>query len=110
MAAERAPALVLLNLGLPDADGTAAIPRPRASTAARTLVLSARDRGTEKMAALDAGGGRAEKPFALAELLAQVRAALRQAAAATGGPDVAAPVLRAGPLEVVSARRAAGSR
>ena len=107
LAAERSPALVLLDLGLPDMDGKLAIPRLRAFSAAPILVLSARDQETEKVAALDAGADDyVEKPFALAELLARVRAALRRAAA-TGGPDAPAPVLRAGPLEVDLARRVA---
>lgn len=108
MAAERSPALVLLDLGLPDMDGKLAIPRLRAFTAAPILVLSARDREAEKVAALDAGADDyMEKPFALAELLARVRAALRRAAAAAGGPDTAMQVVRAGPLEVDLARRVA---
>lgn len=107
LAAQRSPALVLLDLGLPDMDGKLAIPRLRAFTTAPILVLSARDREAEKVAALDAGADDyVEKPFALAELLARVRAALRRAAAA-GGPDTSAPVLRAGPLEVDLARRVA---
>lgn len=98
MAAERTPALVLLDLGLPDMDGKLAIPRLRAFTTAPVLVLSARDREAEKVAALDAGADDyVEKPFALAELLARVRAALRRAAAgASGGPGAALTVLRAG--------------
>ena len=105
LAAERAPALVLLDLGLPDMDGKLAIPRLRAFTTAPVLVLSARDREAEKVAALDAGADDyVEKPFALAELLARVRVALRHAA---GGAGATLPVLRAGPLEIDIARRTA---
>lgn len=97
LAAERAPALVLLDLGLPDMDGKAAIPRLRAFCAAPVIVLSARDREAEKVAALDAGADDyVEKPFALAELLARLRAALRRAGAAEPAPVL----VRVGPLEI----------
>lgn len=97
LAAERAPALVLLDLGLPDMDGKAAIPRLRAFCAAPVIVLSARDREAEKVAALDAGADDyVEKPFALAELLARLRAALRRAGAA----EPALVLVRVGPLEI----------
>lgn len=106
LAAERGPALILLDLGLPDGDGKAAIPRLRAFTAAPVVVLSARDQETEKVAALDAGADDyVEKPFALGELLARIRAALRRA----GRPaaEVPEPLVRAGGLEVDFARRTA---
>lgn len=106
LAAERAPALVLLDLGLPDGDGKLAIPRLRGFTAAPILVLSARDAEREKVAALDAGADDyVEKPFALGELLARIRAALRRAgAAARASPE---PVVRVGMLEVDFTRRLA---
>ena len=67
LAAQRSPALVLLDLGLPDMDGKLAIPRLRAFTRRPILVLSARDLEAEKVAALDAGADDyVEKPFALA--------------------------------------------
>ncbi|WP_431270262.1 response regulator [Dankookia sp. P2] len=106
LAAERAPALVLLDLGLPDGDGKLAIPRLRGFTAAPVVVLSARDQEGEKVAALDAGADDyVEKPFALGELLARIRAGLRRAGAAAQQP--AATVVRAGPLEVDLGRRTA---
>ncbi|MDO9713462.1 response regulator [Paracraurococcus lichenis] len=106
LAAERAPALVLLDLGLPDGDGKLAIPRLRGFTAAPVVVLSARDQEVEKVAALDAGADDyVEKPFALGELLARIRAALRRAGAAAQQP--AATIVRAGPLEVDLGRRTA---
>jgi len=107
LAASGSPALVLLDLGLPDMDGKLAIPRLRAFSAAPVIVLSARDREREKVEALDAGADDyVEKPFALGELLARVRAALRRAAAITGrgAPE---PVLRVGPLEIDLVRRVA---
>lgn len=106
LAAERSPALVLLDLGLPDSDGKALIPRLRAFTAAPIVVVSARDREAEKVAALDAGADDyVEKPFALGELLARLRAVLRRAGWETG--RAVDPVLRVGPLEVDLARRTA---
>jgi two-component system KDP operon response regulator KdpE len=96
LAAERGPALVLLDLGLPDQDGQAVIPALRAFCNAPILVLSARDRETEKVAALDAGADDyVEKPFALGELLARVRATLRR-----GGTAVAGAKLRVEGLEM----------
>lgn len=96
LAAERAPALVLLDLGLPDMDGQAVLPKLRAFCAAPVLVLSAREREEEKVAALDAGADDyVEKPFALGELLARLRAALRRAGRPAGSVEA---VLRIGPL------------
>lgn len=106
LAAERVPALILLDLGLPDGDGKLAIPRLRGFTEAPVVVLSARDQETEKVAALDAGADDyVEKPFALGELLARIRAALRRAGAAAREP--ADPIVRVGPLEVDFGRRTA---
>lgn len=99
LAAERSPALVLLDLGLPDMDGKRAIPRLRGFTSVPIVILSARDQEVEKVEALDAGADDyVEKPFALGELLARLRAALRRAGhAAAASADA---VLRAGPLVV----------
>jgi len=106
LAAERSPALVLLDLGLPDGDGKAAIPRLRGFTEAPVVILSARDQEAEKVAALDAGADDyVEKPFALGELLARIRAALRRAG--RRGPEAQEAVLRVGGLEVDFVRRAA---
>lgn len=100
LAATRKPALVVLDLGLPDMDGQAVISRLRAFSQVPILVLSARAREEGKVQALDAGADDyVEKPFALAELLARLRAALRRAATATG-QEAPVPVVRVGPLEV----------
>jgi two-component system KDP operon response regulator KdpE len=100
LAATRSPAAVLLDLGLPDLDGQDVIPRLRAFTAVPIIVLSARDGETAKVDALDAGADDfVEKPFALAELLARLRAALRRAAAASG-QHAPAPLIRVGELEM----------
>jgi len=78
LAAARSPALVLLDLGLPDIDGQEVLGKLRAFSPAPIIVLSARDRPAEKIAALDGGANDyVEKPFDVGELLARIRAALR---------------------------------
>lgn len=107
LAATRSPALVLLDLGLPDLDGRAVLARLREFSAVPVIVVSARDREAEKVDALDAGADDyVEKPFALGELLARIRAALRRAAAAAGAPEPGS-LLRLGGLEVDLGRRMA---
>ncbi|MGH6836831.1 MAG: response regulator [Methylocella sp.] len=79
--AARAPEVVLLDLGLPDMDGMEVIARACAFSKAPIIVLSALDREAEKIIALDAGADDyVEKPFAIGELMARLRAALRHAA------------------------------
>ncbi|MHB0707207.1 response regulator [Roseomonas mucosa] len=105
LAATQSPAAVLLDLGLPDLDGQEAIPRLRAFCTAPIIVLSARDGEAAKVTALDAGADDfVEKPFALAELLARLRAALRRAAA-TAGQDAPAALIRIGQIEMDLAAR-----
>jgi len=78
LAASRAPDAILLDLGLPDMDGHEVLARLRAFTEVPIIILSARDREAEKIAALDAGADDyIEKPFGLGELLARIRTALR---------------------------------
>lgn len=85
LAAVRAPAIVLLDLGLPDMDGQQALVRLRAVTQAPIIIVSARDQEAEKVQALDSGADDyVEKPFAMGELLARVRACLRRALAEQG--------------------------
>jgi two-component system KDP operon response regulator KdpE len=80
LAANAAPDLVILDLGLPDMDGKEALPKLRAFSKAPIIVLSARDREAEKIEALDLGADDyIEKPFAIGELLARLRVALRHA-------------------------------
>jgi two-component system KDP operon response regulator KdpE len=89
LAATRAPALIVLDLGLPDGDGKAVIETVRAFSSVPIIVLSARDQEVEKIAALDMGANDyVEKPFGIGELLARIRVALRQAGSAepTAGP------------------------
>jgi two-component system KDP operon response regulator KdpE len=72
------PALVILDLGLPDMDGKEVVRRIREWSEVPILVLSVRQSEAEKVAALDAGANDyVVKPFGIAELLARVRALLR---------------------------------
>jgi two-component system KDP operon response regulator KdpE len=76
--ANSAPDIVVLDLGLPDMDGKEVLAEARKFYAAPILVLSARDREAEKIAALDLGADDyVEKPFAIGEFLARLRTALR---------------------------------
>lgn len=85
--AETLPDLVILDLGLPDADGKSVIAATRAFSKVPIIVLSARDQETEKVAALDLGADDyIEKPFGIAELLARIRSALRRPAQDFAGP------------------------
>jgi len=78
-AGTRQPDLLLLDLGLPDLDGTAVIRDIRAWSGVPILVLSARTQEAEKVAALDAGADDyLTKPFGMPELLARIRAHLRR--------------------------------
>jgi len=79
--ATAAPDVIVLDLGLPDMDGKEVLRQARAFSQAPVIVLSARDREAEKIAALDLGADDyVEKPFAIGEFLARLRAALRHAA------------------------------
>ena len=79
-AATETPALVVLDLGLPDIDGREVVARLRDWSQAPILILSVRSDEAEKVAALDAGANDyVVKPFGVQELLARVRALLRQA-------------------------------
>lgn len=72
------PALVILDLGLPDANGQDVIARLRAWSSVPIVVLSVRSDEEEKVAALDAGANDyVTKPFGISELMARIRAALR---------------------------------
>jgi two-component system KDP operon response regulator KdpE len=76
--ATSAPDLVILDLGLPDMDGKEVISRLRGWSDIPIIILSARDRESEKIAALDLGADDyIEKPFGIGELTARIRTALR---------------------------------
>ena len=88
------PDVVLLDLGLPDADGVDVCRRLRARSDAGIIIVTARGEEPERVLALDAGADDyLIKPFGLAELLARIRAVLRRVR--PGGE-----VLRHGPLAV----------
>lgn len=84
----RQPDLILLDLGLPDSDGLEVIRVLRQSTQTPIIVLSARGQEKDKIEALDLGADDfVSKPFAVGELLARIRAALRRAATIRDGSD-----------------------
>jgi two-component system KDP operon response regulator KdpE len=88
-AASQPPDVVVLDLGLPDMDGTEVIAGLRGWSQAPIIVLSAREGQDDKVVALDAGADDyITKPFGMDELLARLRAALRRS-----GTDPDAPVV-----------------
>ena len=94
----------MLDLGLPDADGIDLTRQLREWSRVPIIVISARGREDDKVAALDAGADDyLTKPFGVAELLARMRVALRHAAAAAQ-PD-AAQSFEQGDLKVDLVRR-----
>jgi two-component system KDP operon response regulator KdpE len=98
-AAAHHPDLILLDLGLPDRDGLDLITQVRQWSQAPILVLSARGQETDKIAALDRGADDyVAKPFAVGELLARIRAALRRSSAMVG--DAPGTVFQFGHVEV----------
>ena len=99
----RPPDLILLDLGLPDVDGTVVIQEVRARASTPIVVLSVRGAEHDKVTALDFGADDyLTKPFGVEELLARVRVALRHAARPASGT---AAVFRIGELEVDLERR-----
>lgn len=101
--AEQPPDLVMLDLGLPDLDGTEVCRRIRERSKVPIIVLSARGGEANKVRALDLGADDfVTKPFGPEELLARVRAALRRLAADTDAPG---GHLRAGDLTIDYDRR-----
>jgi two-component system KDP operon response regulator KdpE len=76
--AREAPGLVILDLGLPDADGISVLREIRGWSSVPVLVLSVRADEAGKVAALDAGAqDYVVKPFGMKELLARIRSLLR---------------------------------
>jgi two-component system KDP operon response regulator KdpE len=100
LAAERHPDAVILDLGLPGIDGTEVIRGLRGWSVVPIIVLSARGREIDKVAALDAGADDyVAKPFGMGELLARLRAALRRSAP---GEEQAAVVTDAFSVDLVA--------
>jgi len=97
------PDVILLDLGLPDADGVDAIRDIRGYSNTPIVVLSARSAERDKVVALDVGADDyLTKPFGVDELLARIRVALRHSARPASGADA---VFRAGDLEIDFERR-----
>ena len=95
------PDVILLDLGLPDMDGVEIISRIRQWSQVPIIVLSVRDRETDKVRALDTGADDyLTKPFGMGELLARIRATLRRSL-----PQNSEPVFKINELEVDLARR-----
>ena len=89
LAAKEAPALVILDLGLPDMPGIDICREIRRWSAAPIIVLSARHADTEKVALLDAGADDyLTKPFSTIELMARAREQLRRAQASAPNDGV----------------------
>lgn len=102
--AGRNPDVILLDLGLPDADGLDTTLKLRDLTRAPIIVLSARGQEHDKVTALDRGADDyLTKPFGVQELLARVRVALRHAALPPDAPSQA--VFTAGGLRIDLLRR-----
>ena len=86
LAAAEQPALIILDLGLPDGDGLAVCQHLRSFTSVPIIILSARHSDHEKERLLDAGADDyVTKPFSTVEFKARVRAQLRRAAARVAG-------------------------
>jgi len=97
------PDLVILDLGLPDLEGTEVCRRIRASSQVPIIVLSARGAEADKVNALDLGADDyVTKPFGPEELLARIRVALRRAGAEETGET---GLLTAGALTIDYDRR-----
>jgi two-component system KDP operon response regulator KdpE len=100
----RNPDVILLDLGLPDGDGIDLTRRVREWSSTPIIVISARGKEQDKIAALDAGADDyLTKPFGVGELLARLRVALRHAARAAA--DAPAPIFTVGDLRVDLVRR-----
>lgn len=91
------PELILLDLGLPDADGLDLIPALRRERPVPIIILSSRDREADKVQALDLGADDyVTKPFSEGELLARIRTAQRHAIQQVGGR----PLVEVGDMEI----------
>ena len=89
IAARAAPDVILLDLGLPDMDGTEFIVRIREWSDTPIIVLSARGQESDKIRALDLGADDyLMKPFSMNELLARVRVALRHRRTVDPAPSI----------------------
>lgn len=98
----RQPDLVVLDLGLPDADGASVVEALRGWSRAPIIILSVRKSEAEKVKLLESGADDyIVKPFGMAELLARVRVVLRRAVR----EETSDPLVNVGGLAVDIARR-----
>ncbi len=98
LAAAKKPAVVLLDLSLPDMDGLEVLKRLREWTCAPVIVVSARGEEADKIQGLDRGADDyLIKPFGVEELLARIRVALRHAQRSARDPE---PVYVHGDLKI----------
>lgn len=103
-AAGRKPAVILLDLGLPDMDGLGVTAKLREWTTTPIIVISAREQEQDKVRALDAGADDyLTKPFGVDELLARIRVSLRHRTRLEAGQEN--PVFQAGELRIDFSRR-----
>jgi DNA-binding response OmpR family regulator len=83
------PDVVLLDLGLPDLDGTRLLPMLRAVSAVPVIVITARDLESEMVRLLDAGADDyVVKPFSGAQIEARIRAVLRRQASTEAATEL----------------------
>lgn len=101
------PDLVVLDLGLPDIDGIAALRMVRAICDVPVIVATARRAESDVIRLLNAGADDyVIKPFSSAHLAARIAAVLRRGRAVVGAPEVAPPIC-VGPLSIDVNRRSA---
>ncbi len=104
--AEKKPALVILDLGLPDLDGVNFTKRAREWSSVPIIVLSARTQEKDKIEALEAGADDyVTKPFGILELLARIKVAFRHSDKVAAGGAVEEPVFTTGDIKVDLAKR-----
>jgi two-component system, OmpR family, KDP operon response regulator KdpE len=97
-AATRTPDAIILDLGLPDMDGIDFVRQLRGWSQTPVIIISARGRELDKVAALDAGADDyLTKPFSVGELQARLRAVLRRRTAQSAGDS---PIYTVGELSV----------
>jgi len=102
LAAAQEPDIIILDLTLPDMDGTQVCEQIREWSAVPIIVLSVRDSEKDKVSALDKGADDyLTKPFGIEELMARIRVALRHAQKSTGNKET---VIKAGNLSIDLAR------
>ncbi len=103
LAAEHPPDLIVLDLGLPDLDGTEVCRRIRETSKVPIIILYARGGEADKVRALDLGADDfVTKPFGPEELLARIRVALRRV---LSDAEAEQGVLKAGDLTIDYDRR-----